>query len=270
MNSNPHISIVTICFNSAITIERTIMSVLAQTYENYEYILVDGGSKDETIDMIKKYEPLFEGRMKWKSEPDTGIYNAMNKGIARASGDIIGIVNSDDWLEPNALSIVAELAEKEENKNDALYCGSVFFHYANGEKQLFPSSRERFYAGIPHHSYNFGAYHPATFVGKKVYETVGNFDENFKIEADTDFIYRCYKENKKFVFTDLPLSNMADGGASNDINLRKYYREKQYFIKKNNLHGVAALTTMLKFLVRIILKKYLPTGLLKLFRSTKV
>lgn len=268
--SKPLFSIITITFNSEKTVERTLKSVLNQTYKDYEYIIVDGASKDGTMDIVRKYEPLFEGRMKWKSEPDTGIYNAMNKGIMRSTGEIIGIVNSDDWLEPDALNVVAGLAEKEDDKYNALCCGSLYFHYVSGEKQLFKSNKERFYAGIPHHSYNFGIYHPAVFVGKHIYESVGAFDENFKIEADTDFIYRCYKENKKFVFTDLPLSNMADGGASNDINIKKYYREKKYFIKKNNLKGIVAITTMLKFLVIIFLKKYLPASFLKFYRSTKV
>ena len=103
MNNQPQFSIITICYNSSATIERTIKSVLAQTFTDYEYIIVDGGSKDSTLDIVKKYEPLFDGRMKWKSEPDKGIYDAMNKGISRSSGTIIGIVNSDDWLEADAL-----------------------------------------------------------------------------------------------------------------------------------------------------------------------
>ena len=85
-------SIITISFNSEKTIERTIKSVLTQTYSDFEYIIVDGASKDGTLDIVKKFEPFFEGRMKWKSEPDKGIYDAMNKGIRMATGDIIGIV----------------------------------------------------------------------------------------------------------------------------------------------------------------------------------
>ena len=104
--NKPKFSIITICYNSSATIERSMKSVLAQTFTDYEYIIVDGGSKDSTLDIVKKYEPLFEGRMKWKSEPDKGIYDAMNKGIERSSGTIIGIVNSDDWLEADALETV--------------------------------------------------------------------------------------------------------------------------------------------------------------------
>ena len=91
MENNPRFSIVTVSYNSAKTIERTIKSVLNQTYKNFEYIIVDGASTDVTIDIVKNFEPLFEGRMKWQSEPDKGIYNAMNKGIQRATGTIVGI-----------------------------------------------------------------------------------------------------------------------------------------------------------------------------------
>ena len=100
------ISIITVCLNSEKTIERTLKSVLAQSYKDYEYIIVDGASKDSTIDIVRKYEPLFEGRMKLKSEPDKGIYNAMNKGVHRSEGNIIAIVNSDDWLEKDALETI--------------------------------------------------------------------------------------------------------------------------------------------------------------------
>lgn len=269
INNQPLFSIITICYNSTATIERTIMSVLKQNYTDYEYIIVDGASKDSTLDVIKKYEPLFEGKMKWVSEPDKGIYNAMNKGLELSKGNIIGIVNSDDWLEPKALGIIANIAGNIKNFDDVLYCGSIYFHYENGEKQLFTSNKERFYAGIPNHSYNYGAYHPAILVGRNVYKTVGNFDEGFKIEADTDFIFRCFKAKKSFVFTSSVLSNMLDGGASNDIIFSKYYKEKKYFLKKNNIKGFAAILLMAKFLIKIIIKKYVPNNFIKKIRSLK-
>ncbi|MDR2407546.1 MAG: glycosyltransferase, partial [Bacteroidales bacterium] len=92
------ISIITVCYNSEKYIRSAIESVLGQTYENIEYILVDGASTDRTLDIIKEYESKFNGRMCWMSEPDNGIYNAMNKGIAMASGEVVGILNSDDFF----------------------------------------------------------------------------------------------------------------------------------------------------------------------------
>lgn len=103
MAHRPLFSIATPCYNSEKTIERTIKSVLQQEFKDYEYIIVDGGSTDGTLEIIKKYEPLFEGRMKWKSEPDKGIYDAFNKGVQRSSGYYCWNVNSDDWIEPDAL-----------------------------------------------------------------------------------------------------------------------------------------------------------------------
>ena len=97
------ISIITVCFNSQKTIGRTFDSVLRQTYPNIEYLVIDGQSTDGTTDIIREYEPLFQGRMKWVSEKDEGIYDAMNKGIRMATGDLIGILNSDDYYEDNAV-----------------------------------------------------------------------------------------------------------------------------------------------------------------------
>lgn len=102
-------TIITVCFNSEMTIERTIQSVLNQTCQDYEYIIIDGASTDGTMDIVRKYEPLFQGRMRWISEKDQGIYDAMNKGIGVASGELIGIVNSDDYYEPDALEIMKNL-----------------------------------------------------------------------------------------------------------------------------------------------------------------
>lgn len=115
-------SIITISYNSESSIERTIKSVLSQSYKNYEYIVVDGGSIDKTIDIIKQYEPLFEGRMKWVSEPDKGIYNAMNKGVSRSDGDIIGIVNSDDWLEEESLQKIINVTETINDISNCIIC----------------------------------------------------------------------------------------------------------------------------------------------------
>lgn len=237
MNKQPQFSIITICYNSSATIERTIKSVLAQTFTDYEYIIVDGGSKDSTLDIVKKYEPLFEGRMKWKSEPDKGIYDAMNKGIERSSGIIIGIVNSDDWLEADALENVYN-AFVENGKNlDTIYTGGIKFHSDSGIIVLNPnldkfrkSERKFAMAGIRH---------PATFIPKHVYDTNGIYDDRMKILADTDLVVRVSKAGCKFVAIDTPLSNMADGGISNQLTWKTAkisFNDKKRMLSKYKMH----------------------------------
>ena len=201
-------SIITICFNS----EKTIKSVLAQTYKDYEYIIVDGGSKDGTLDIVKKYEPLFEGRMKWKSEPDKGIYDAMNKGISMATGDIIGIVNSDDWLEADALQKVNNAFEGNRSKLDTLYCGGIYYHSDWGKETLAVNLKS-FYKSAKLYLMS-GIRHPGTFVPKKIYNEIGCFDPEMKISADRDFILRCFYSGYYFLDIKSIVSNMSDGGLS--------------------------------------------------------
>ena len=101
------ISIITASYNSVSTLSNAMESVLHQTYTDWEYIVVDGGSTDGTVDLIRRYEPRFGGKLKWTSEPDHGIYDAMNKGISRATGDVVGILNSDDYFtSEDVLSVV--------------------------------------------------------------------------------------------------------------------------------------------------------------------
>lgn len=226
----PLFSIITICFNSSQTIERTIKSVLSQDFSDYEYILVDGGSTDETLNIIKEYEPFFEGRMKWKSEPDKGIYDAMNKGIERSIGQIIGIVNSDDWLEPNALGTVYYEYLNNNRSLEVIYTGGMNFHSSEGDiVKLMPSeARLKKYAQIGDIA---GVRHPASFVPKKVYDKFGAFDTRMKITADTDFLLRFHLNGGKYRFIERVITNMSDGGASNTLSL-KYIHNRMLPDKK--------------------------------------
>lgn len=264
---SPKFSIITIAFNSEKTIERTIKSVLSQTYIDYEYIIVDGGSKDSTHDVIKKYEPLFEGRMKWKSEPDKGIYNAINKGLLRSNGEIIGIVNSDDWLEPDSLKKIVEAASSINDIDKSIICGSLRFHYNNGGSQIFKSDKAKFEKGIEKHSFGHGAYHPSMFVGRDVYKEIGFFDENYKIAGDIDFVYRCYKSGVKFYFIDSVLNNMSDGGASNALNLKKVVADKKYDFKKRNISTIRSIWILITFCLKLIIKKYIPKKIMIGYRD---
>lgn len=256
---NPQFSIITITFNSGKTIERTLQSVLKQTFKDYEYIIVDGTSKDGTMDIVRKYEPLFEGRMKSKSEPDKGIYDAMNKGIERSSGDIIGIVNSDDWLEPYALENVAKVVNSTPKSLDTIYCGNLIFHYADGSilKRLASQDRLVRYA----RSYDIGIFHPATYVPKRIYNRLGIFDLQFKLNADTDFILRCYKAGVNFKFVDSVLSNMSDGGATNSGATSKEMADRKKVIAKHARNRLDFYRVWLPYILKVYMKKLLPKSI---------
>lgn len=129
------VSIITVTFNSVDTLAMTIKSVLRQTYQDIEYIVKDGGSTDKTIDVIKEYEPMFHGRMKWMSAKDKGIYDGMNKGIEMATGNIVGILNSDDFFTDN--HVIEKIADAfNEKKVDAIYGDVHFVKGSNLKKAL--------------------------------------------------------------------------------------------------------------------------------------
>lgn len=258
-------SIITISFNSEKTIERTINSVLTQTLKDYEYIIVDGGSKDNTLSIVQKYDPLFEGRLKWKSEPDNGIYDAMNKGIERSTGDVIGIVNSDDWLEPDALKIVAECYEKKDPSCSSVCCGWMNFHYDDGTVQVLKTDKAQL-AQKAKTCEMGGVRHPATFVPKYVYEKYGVFDTKLKILADTDLIVRYYKSGVEFIFPEKVVTNMSDGGVSNK-NLMKACNDYALILKKNNISGFQYAKLYYQWKLKRLIKGYLPTSLIARYRD---
>ena len=140
--SNPFITIVTVCYNSEKTIERTIKSVLSQQFTDYEYLIVDGVSKDTTLSIIQKYEPLFNGHMKWRSEPDKGIYDAFNKGCKWASGKYVWIVNSDDYMEPDALTKIWEVDQQQNTQQakNTILIGRM--NYISVDGTLFKHMRQ--------------------------------------------------------------------------------------------------------------------------------
>lgn len=263
--ATPFFSIITISYNSEKTIERTIKSVLAQTKQDYEYIIVDGASNDSTIDIIKRYEPLFEGRLKWKSEPDNGIYNAMNKGIKRATGTIVGIVNSDDWLEPDALETISNCFNEKGQAVDGIYCGWINFHYADGTSQVMKTNHELLISWSKKYEMA-GIRHPATFVPKSVYDQNGIFDESIRIMADTDLILRFLFSGVKFYYPNKVVSNMSDGGVSN-AQLMKACKDYATILKKNNVTGIKYYRLYYMWSFKRFIKAYMPHSIMKTYRK---
>lgn len=170
MNNSPLISIITVSYNAVKTIEDTITSVLNQTYSNIEYIIIDGASTDGTLDVIKKYQDDISIIV---SEPDKGIYDAMNKGIERANGELIGIINADDWYEANAVERTVEIYLKGEKKFDVLY-GDMLYILLNGKTQKIIPPRE--VEGLRKKMIIGFA---SMFIAKKAYEKWGVYDTSF-------------------------------------------------------------------------------------------
>jgi glycosyltransferase involved in cell wall biosynthesis len=213
---NPDFSIITVSFNSEKTIERTIKSLLSQSHKNFEYIIIDGGSTDKTNEIITSYISQFNGNLTHISEPDNGIYDGMNKGIALTKGSVIGLLNSDDYYFDNTLSTVYK-AYLESNKKTVI-SGELIFKTEKGE-QLLRTSKERFLQKTK--QYKNGVRHPATFVPKVIYNHVGLFNLDYKIASDAELMLRIYRANYDFKFIKEPLIMMYDGGASNSKGLFK-------------------------------------------------
>ena len=200
----PKISVITPSFNSEKTIEKTIISVInQQTIYPLEYIVVDGGSTDNTREIIKKYANNID---KFISEPDSGAYDAMNKGINLANGEIIGIINSDDWYLENAIKTVEAEFEKYPDI-DILY--SPIENYYKGEyiATFIPGELEKL-------SIRFTLNHPSCFINKSAYIAADLYDLKYKIAADYDMILRLFNKGFKFHSIETPLAAYSLNGMS--------------------------------------------------------
>src|ERR1035437_401269 len=206
------ISIITVSYNSAFTIRDTIESVLNQTYPNIEYIIVDGLSSDNTVNIVKEFEPQFKGRLSWMSEKDLGIYDAMNKGIQIATGDIIGIINSDDFLcDQCAIEKIIQIF-KENKLLDSVFADLYFI------SQQDKSNIVRYWSIGLQKMFKYG-WHPALptlFLKQEVYEKFGLFNISLKLAADFELMLRFFeKYHISSYYLQEPLVKMRIGGASN-------------------------------------------------------
>lgn len=231
----PLFSIATPCFNSEKTIERTIKSILAQDYKDYEYIIVDGGSTDGTIEIIRKYASLFEGRMSWKSERDKGLYDAFNKGVARSNGTYCWNVNSDDYLESDALSYFASIIEKYDSKDLPVISAALNFIDERTGKSLYVERTSEEHANMVRKFDYAGIAHPATIVPKAVYDKWGTFDDRYKLLADTEWCLRMYRHYVPFVYVDKVVINMSNGGLTGNMGWKRFKinrKDRKLFFKE--------------------------------------
>lgn len=207
------VSLITVTYNSDKTLLDTINSVLAQTYENIEYIVVDGLSKDKTVDIIREYEPQFAGRMKWICEKDSGLYDAMNKGIRMATGDVVGILNSDDFFTSN--DVIEKVVAGFTKDTDAVYGDIHFVNPDNLQRCVRYYSSKIFKRSLM--KMGFIPAHPSFYCRKECFEKFGYYKTDYKIAADFDLLLRfIYVHQIRIKYLPVDMVTMRLGGASTD------------------------------------------------------
>lgn len=213
----PAITVITAVFNGGKVLEKAIQSVLHQTYPNIEYIIIDGGSKDETVSIIQKYQHRLHY---WVSEKDTGVYNAWNKGLAKATGEWISFLGADDAFE--SATII------EESVKDLDLAIRQGIRYVYGKVNLLNGSNNELITvmGEPWEEAKKRIFqymtvtHCGAFHHKDLFNDYGTFDESFKITGDYEFILREFARGKEALFINKSLVNMHDGGLSANMKLK--------------------------------------------------
>lgn len=246
-DAGPLVSIVTPCFNAAGTLRRTLDSVFGQTYPQIEVIVIDGGSTDGTAEILCEYA----GRLAhWVSEPDRGIADAFNKGVGAARGALIGILNADDWLEPDA---VAAVVAAHRRNPEAVVHGDLRYWLSARCSIVSPRREEIALARLP--------YHPAAFVPAALYARHGLFDESFRYAMDTDFLVRLFQSGVRFEHVPQVLANMSSGGVSTR-DAATPYKERREIYRRAGMNPLRNQLLFAFFVGRMFLRlwveKWLP------------
>lgn len=228
---NPLISVITVVYNNENTILDAVYSVLNQSYKNIEYIIIDGKSSDNTL---KKIEPLKDKISKIISEQDSGIYDAMNKGINISSGDIVGFLNSDDMFYDNySLELIAK-AFVNKNNIDCVYGNLIFINQKDEITRNWISCQYKI--GLFEKSWTPA--HPTFYCKRKVFEKIGFFNLKYRIAADVEFMLRALRVNKlNSIYLNKTLVKMRTGGISNNGLKSTYIIAKEMYsaFSENNL-----------------------------------
>jgi len=247
-NQKPLFSIITVVYNGAKTIEETIQSILVQSYTNIEYIVIDGGSTDGTVEIIKKYNDKISY---WVSEADGGIYDAMNKGIKISSGDIIGIVNADDTLYSNTLKNVQELISL--HNLDYTY-GSI--HLMDERGVVFGETTPMSQKDIAVRKYiDMPFPHPSMFVKKKVYKKVALFNNEFRLSADYDLVLRVLDADFKGLALSTHTGKFRSEGTSGGIGT---FIDTKNVLLSHNVTKVLVYKNMWISIFKVLLMRYFP------------
>ena len=255
----PLVSIVTIVLNDEVNIKKTIVSVLQQSYSPIEYIIIDGGSQDNTVGVIRQYEGNVDY---WCSEPDKGISDAFNKGILAATGDYIGILNAGDWYEKDAIEKM--VAAFESDPALGVVCGALQFWHG--------AEREFICQSVPHLlERDMTVTHPSCFVRSEVYHTYGLFEQEYKLAMDYELLLRFKKQGVKFTALNIVLTNMQHSGIS-EINWKKAleetHRARKVLLKSSFFASTSYYYFILaKRLLRIFMENFGLNSVLGFYRS---
>lgn len=248
-DSKPKITVVTICYNTFNCLESTMLSVLNQSYDNVEYIVIDGGSNDGTVDIIKKYADRLAY---WVSEPDKGIYDAMNKGIKAATGEWINFMNAGDRFFSETVLEEVFVKYLPLIKGDIVYGDSIFV-YPKGKLYVKPRRLENFHLSDP-------ILHQSSFTKLEIMKSV-LFDTNYRLAADYNFFYNEYQKGTVYYYVPIPMSyfDAADGLSSNAVALRMEENRIITNAPADFRYILRKLITLLKFRLRRFLEKFMPS-----------
>jgi glycosyltransferase involved in cell wall biosynthesis len=251
MVTNPLVTVITVCYNSADSLERALKSVAMQNWPKVEHIVIDGGSTDDTLSILERYQNHLARVV---SEPDKGIYDAMNKGLDRATGDIVCFLNADDqYASSHVLSLVAK--KMQEHELEALLGDVAFFHSTDPTRMVRRYRSDRFTPGRL--AWGWMPAHPALFLNKSVVQRVGRFKTEYRIAGDFDYIARAfYGGDLRYQHLPEVLVHMQTGGAST-AGWRSKVLLNQEVLRSCRENGIS--TNLFK-----ILSKY-PMKLLELF-----
>lgn len=238
----PKVSIVTISYNSEKHIEQCILSVINQSYKHKEYIIIDGGSTDDTLSIVNSYKDHIDYFI---SEPDKGISDAFNKGIRASTGDVIVFINSDDQLYANALDVFA----KHYNPIIEVYCGNVILWNSVTNYKALGKAVMKW----PHIPLNYRVWHQALYITKTAYEKYGFYDVNLRYLMDMDLVMRMYQNGA--VFKEIPevLAVFQLGGVSQNSTSR-LWEERRHVILNNGGSKLDVFVWLLYMRLRIFIK----------------
>lgn len=231
------ISVITVTYNSEKNIRDTLESVLRQSYCDIEYIIVDGASEDRTLEIVKEYKPAFGGRLRYVSEVDHGVYDAMNKGLRMATGDVVGFLNSDDFFTSN--DVLQEVASTfESNDIDAVY-GDVHFVKTDDASKRVRYYSSRFFAR-PLMRFGFMPAHPSFYCRRNAYLKYGGFDTTYKIAADFENLLRIiyiHRIRMKYIKKDFVTMRVGGISTAGMASRKLIMKEHLHAMKKNGVYS---------------------------------